>query len=153
MAATILDAKPVNIMKILQSAGSTASPCGALPLTLIERVKAHISDPDNYEDGEPRPSMATLRKLESLIEDTRAIDPSVFVKAPKISTFYGEIDLTWDTTHQMVRIIANPGDKATELYTLTKDGSPVPKGTVRIAEAHDVVDAIQHVYSNMTAAL
>ena len=103
--------------------GSTVTLCGSPPQSMMERIRAHISDPDNYEEGEPRPSMATLRRLETLVQDTRRINPGIFVRTPKISTFYGEIDLTWDTMRQMVRVIAHPNDQATELYILMKDVS------------------------------
>ena len=131
--------------------GSTVTLCGSPPQSMMERIRAHISDPDNYEEGEPRPSMATLRRLETLVQDTRRINPGIFVRTPKISTFYGEIDLTWDTMRQMVRVIAHPNDQATELYILMKDDSPVPKGTTRNAKAQDLADAIQQVYSKTMA--
>lgn len=150
-ASTVTVNENINIHRIISSAGSTACVQGEPPIDLVDRIKSYIADPDHYEAGESRPESATLGSVIQLIEDTRKLQ--VGLRNPKISTFYGEIDLTWENRFRMVRVIAYPGAKITQLYVLVKDDSSVPKGTMKDAIAKDLADELALVYSHTMASV
>lgn len=126
------------------SALSTACADEEPPIDLADRIKLHIADPDHYEHGEPRPDSATVGKLMQFVEQTRRLQ--VRLRSPEISTFHGEIDLTWETRDRMVRVIAYPGAKITQLYVLVKDDSSPPKGMMKDALAEDLADELALAY-------
>ena len=116
---------------ILKSSSETPYVGSPPSSTLIERIDKVVADSESYEDGEPGPEAGTLGKLKTLIQEAEALLAPL--GAPKILTYYGEIDLTWESRQRMLRLIAYPGDKPLQLYVWTKDDSPLPKGTMKPA--------------------
>ena len=130
---------------IVKSNGATECNSAAPPSTLLERIESAIADTDCYEDEEPRPSATTLRKLKAIVTEAEAFFAQL--RKPKISTYFGEIDLTWETHHRMLRLIAYPGEKPMQLYVWVKDGSPLPKGTMTAATARILAVELSLVYA------
>lgn len=116
--------------------------------TLVERISQEISNPDNYEDGEPKPSSETIDKIFKILHEARDL-PSTITR-PQISTFYGELDVTWETEARMIRLAAMPGSKPAQLYKWIKTDAPIPEGEIRDATAQDLVEEIRTLYSKTT---
>jgi hypothetical protein len=113
--------------------------------TILERIRSVIEDEDQYADDEPAPSDETVALAEQLIRTIESVGVDEFPKT-YISVYYGEIDITWKTAKDLVRLMVKPGDRI-ELYQQPNyPDSPRGESTViTMLDAATVADRIERL--------
>ena len=113
--------------------------------TILERIRSVIEDEDQYADDEPAPSDETVALAEQLIRTIESVGVDEFPKT-YISVYYGEIDITWKTAKDLVRLMVKPGDRI-ELYQQPNyPNSPRGESTViTMLDAATVADQIERL--------
>ena len=113
--------------------------------TILERIRSVIEDEDQYADDEPAPSDETVALAEQLIRTIESVGVDEFPKT-YISVYYGEIDITWKTAKDLVRLMVKPGDRI-ELYQQPNyPDSPRGESTViTMLDAATVADQIERL--------
>jgi len=93
--------------------------------TISQRIDAAVADDDQYQQDEARPSGEIADLAKRLIYATEKAGVTRFPKT-YVSVYYGEIDITWKTDRNMVRLIIRP-NRTIELYR-QRDYHLSPKG-------------------------
>ena len=95
--------------------------------TIAARIDATIADDDLYETDEPRPSTEAASKAKDLIKAVEQWGSRL--PAPKISVYFGELDITWTVDKRVLRLIIL-ADRARPavLYFQTDDGNALTRG-------------------------
>jgi hypothetical protein len=82
--------------------------------SVVRRLDEIITDEDQYELDEARPSEKTVRTARKLLRSMANVGYQSFPKT-YISIYYGEIAISWKTDRNLVRLTFHP-DGAIELY-------------------------------------
>jgi len=94
---------------------------------IASRIDAVVNDNDQYELDEPKPTAEAVATAKDLIRFAER-DGS-HIPVPKISVYFGEIDLTWTVQNRLLRLIvfSNP-DRPALLYSQTDEGEALTRG-------------------------
>jgi len=94
---------------------------------IAAKIDAVIADDDMYEPGEPRPSLEAATKAKDLIV---AAERGVRkLPKPKVSVYFGEIDVTWTVQNRLLRLIVFPdSERPAVLYFQTDQGEALTRG-------------------------
>lgn len=92
---------------------------------ILHRIDTIVADDDQYQQDEVRPSGEIVDLAKKLIY---AAEEAGVTRFPKtyVSVYYGEVDITWKTDRNMVRLIVRP-NHTIELYR-QRDYHLSPKG-------------------------
>jgi hypothetical protein len=95
--------------------------------SIAAKIDAVIADNNLYEPDEPRPSPETVTKAKDLIMS--AEQGGSKLPHPKVSMYFGEIDITWTVEKRLLRLIifADPTRPAV-LYFQTDKGEALTRG-------------------------
>ncbi|MFI5422001.1 MAG: hypothetical protein ACHQ1H_13635 [Nitrososphaerales archaeon] len=97
---------------------------------LIEQFERRLDDVSKYEAGEPRPSEQTRREIWEIIATSEISIAKLNVV--DISTFYGELHLTWETGRRQVTLVCGGSvGKTPKLhYYEGRDNQPTLHGLI-----------------------
>lgn len=106
--------------------------------SMEDRIDAVIADADLYESGEPRPSLEAVSKIKGLLRSVAYAGGQL--PHPKISVYFGEIDLTWTIKNRLLRLIVfSDRDRPALLYFQTDKGEALTRGdSMDLADATDL---------------
>jgi len=102
------------------------------------KIDAVIADDDIYEPGEPRPSPEAATLAKDLI--VAAERKGRKLPRPKVSVYFGEIDVTWTVQNRLLRLIVFPDSaRPAVLYFQTDKGEALTRGeSVEVSSAEDL---------------
>ena len=91
-----------------------------------------------YEPGEPKPDLEAVAKAKDLI--VAAEHRGRKLPKPKISVYFGEIDITWAVQNRLLRLIVFPDSaQPAVLYFQTDKGEALTRGeSVEVSGAEDL---------------
>ncbi|HXB68503.1 MAG TPA: hypothetical protein VNY05_09675 [Candidatus Acidoferrales bacterium] len=106
--------------------------------SIATRIDEVIADDDLYELGEPRPSSETVAKAKELILSAEYVGSKF--PHPKISVYFGEVDITWKAQDRLLRVIVFPDPlRPAALYFQTDKGEALTRGeSVEVTNAEDL---------------
>jgi hypothetical protein len=106
--------------------------------SIATRIDAVITDDELYELGEPRPSSETVAKAKDLILSAEHVGSKF--PHPKISVYFGEVDITWKAQDRLLRVIVFPDPiRPAVLYFQTDRGEALTRGeSVEVTNAEDL---------------
>jgi hypothetical protein len=113
-------------------AGTQASSHGRVLLpegqkSIGDLVDEVVSDSQNFEDGEERPSNDAITSIKSILADA-ATNYGKSLPTPAVATYYGEVDATWQKDNRMLRLIAYSDGRPPTLYFCTDQGEVLTRG-------------------------
>jgi hypothetical protein len=101
----------------------------ALIDNLLRDIREKIEDDSQFEDAEPRPTNETVNRiLGAIIASSVSIST---IKSASISTFYGEIDLTWQNgAKQLTLLCGGSAGNSPILHFYDRSETPTKHGLV-----------------------
>ena len=107
-----------------------------------EQIAALCSDPDNFEEGEPRPTEKATRDLKRIFNDAAEILGTDIAQGD-ITPYFGELSVTWRSSNRMLRLTAFSDARNARLdYGTTPPGSLGDFDAVLDATGQDLADRI-----------
>jgi hypothetical protein len=74
---------------------------------VLEHLDLTLADGDQYQDDEPHPPEHVIEQARRIVQAMADLGIRSFPKT-YVATYYGEIDLTWKTVRNLMRVIIKP---------------------------------------------
>jgi hypothetical protein len=94
-------------MPVLDSGASAAIALQEAKSAIVLRVEQLANDPDALDEDEPAPPPHVIHEVVNLVRDAYTLLDTP-PPQPTISTFYGELNITWRSNDQIVRLASFP---------------------------------------------
>jgi hypothetical protein len=105
---------------------------------LQERIAAMLADEDSFEENESKPSGDAVRTIYQILGDIGEC-----ITGGEVSTWYGELAVTWRLGGRMLRLAVFSDGREPLLYFQTDSGEALTRGqTIRPVTNADLKDRL-----------
>jgi len=105
------------------------------------KIDEVIADPDSYEPGEEHPSQDAIIAMKRLL--AQANEAGHALPTPSVSTFHGELDVTWRADNRTLRVVTYSNGRAPLLYFYIENGDALTRGlTIQPVTAQQLSERI-----------
>ena len=84
---------------------------------IANSIDAIVSNPESYEQGEAPPSEGAVCAAVDLLQEAEV--SGTHLPAASVSTYYGELNVTWQSENRLLRLITYSDNREPVLYFCT----------------------------------
>lgn len=109
---------------------------------IATEIDAVVAERENFEHGEVPPSDEAVHVMKQILHAAEGLGAQF--PQTSVSTYYGELDATWERENRMLRVIAYSDGRAPILYFCADQGEPLTRGqTIRPASAQQLSEKLK----------
>ncbi len=152
-----VSATPIHYMSAtpipcaISQSGSSTSVIDELQ-TFTQRVDAVCSDPENFEEGEPRPSPKALADIKRILNEAYGPYDSD-IPHGDIAPYFGEISITWRNESRMLRLTAFSDHREPRIdFGTTPEGSLGSYDEITVVTGEHLTDQMNWLLAKRAVA-
>jgi hypothetical protein len=110
---------------------------------VLRHIDLMTADEEQYEDDEPHPSEHIIEQAHRIVQAMADLGIRSFPKT-YVATYYGEIDLTWKTVRNLMRVIIKPTGEI-QLYHQAnyRESARGESRTITVTDAQAIADRMR----------